>query len=915
MMYRTGFGVVGAVSILAAGVIALRCDGSPAGSDEQETVVRSALTNHKVVLPIPVGFNPSEFTLAATNYIVLNDRARVQNNQGQPSDIAALGGVNQTTTIGHTAVARNIYSNPQVFLRGSNVNFVRTAGTITQQAGTTFGTPAENRTGTSVRQDPIWTADITQPDFTLTDHVQSGQTLTMEFGNQQRGHVYVHNGGRLLFAGSGAFQFTSLFLEPGAIVEIRPFMAVQIWVSLTLILRTPVVAPATSALTIGYFGTDTLQMESAFDGELVMAPNAMVEIKTSVRTSVFASSVVVHQDRVVTQRPLSDVTKALVTPTDTTGPGSAMGPSGPEISGAVVPPGFGTCTNPPIGLVSFQGDQVLRAPSFINGVQQTLPNPPPTPGMTCIGVAMTDVPIPPFPVVPGWPTPGVGFPSYGPLFTDSLLARLPNGRLMQVGLNGRMCVDPPQGPHCPATNPVGTACNSVTTTSPCYYGTNFVACQPSGSGRVWTGGAHNCPTLVPSNGSACTPGSLSVPCLYPLPPATTANDSFCTCGGSPSVWTCRPRQRPDGRTLGIRLSSNCGASWSDVAVIDPQAVSLTPDVAVTRGLDRQEIHVDTLANRVYLAVQTSPTFQNFNDPNSRAVVVSGDAAAPTAAQMVQSMIAAPRVRNEPLNEGSFQAMTTVREEQAALPSGGFATFTHFVRLQCRFNDDGQLKPMLEVDTPFGRLTRDLAGSNSNLFCGISPNPVGSKPIVNVIPGLSVVGIPGVVPRIRVAYTGPIAGGNQVINLFLVTLFSRNGYQNPEIINDVIIQNLAPGSNMLWPQLIGSDGMAGGNILFDTPMVLRFANIVGNAVTEAYRVIYPGVWPNSDRILASWNIGNTNECANPGNCFVGDYRYGAFFDKGITTFPGPLRYFTPWTGGGSAAPASIRAFSGSVIVTP
>ena len=110
-------------------------------------------------------------------------------------------------------------------------------------------------------------------------------------------------------------------------------------------------------------------------------------------------------------------------------------------------------------------------------------------------------------------------------------------------------------------------------------------------------------------------------------------------------------------------------------------------------------------------------------------------------------------------------------------------------------------------------------------------------------------------------------------------------------------------------------MAGGNILFDTPMVLRFANIVGNAVTEAYRVIYPGVWPNSDRILASWNIGNTNECANPGNCFVGDYRYGAFFDKGITTFPGPLRYFTPWTGGGSAAPASIRAFSGSVIVTP
>jgi hypothetical protein len=49
---------------------------------------------------------------------------------------------------------------------------------------------------------------------------------------------------------------------------------------------------------------------------------------------------------------------------------------------------------------------------------------------------------------------------------------------------------------------------------------------------------------------------------------------------------------------------------------------------------------------------------------------------------------------------------------------------------------------------------------------------------------------------------------------------------------------------------------------------------------------------------------------PKPCFIGDYRYGAFFEKQGTT----LRYFTPWSGE-AAGKAGIYAIGATVDVMP
>jgi hypothetical protein len=72
-----------------------------------------------------------------------------------------------------------------------------------------------------------------------------------------------------------------------------------------------------------------------------------------------------------------------------------------------------------------------------------------------------------------------------------------------------------------------------------------------------------------------------------------------------------------------------------------------------------------------------------------------------------------------------------------------------------------------------------------------------------------------------------------------------------------------------------------------------------------RVAYPALIEGRTSVSAMFPGG----CA-PRGCFLGHYRYGAFFEKEGST----LRYFTPWTGEVDSI-AGIHAIGATVDVVP
>ncbi len=146
---------------------------------------------------------------------------------------------------------------------------------------------------------------------------------------------------------------------------------------------------------------------------------------------------------------------------------------------------------------------------------------------------------------------------------------------------------------------------------------------------------------------------------------------------------------------------------------------------------------------------------------------------------------------------------------------------------------------------------------------------------------------------------------------------------PVIVREHVIDASSQGRHSIWPQLIAADGLAGSDRTMDSPVVLRWTEVAGDTIRENAQVIYSGlVGPVST--LAAWSMSATFpgvDCLTAPNpsCFNGDYKYGAFYTKEAS---GALRYFVPWSGGGTdpatspPTPIGYHATSGAFLdVTP
>jgi hypothetical protein len=824
-------------------------------SEEIGSHREAVVTTQVYSLPVPVGLNPESLTLGARS-ISLNDRSRLidGNHEG---DVAAVGSL-PDTNIGSHARVRNVWSRPSTLVRGSLVSgYIKTNGSLTVQPGGSFGDPEENREAVPIRQDPIWTVPISVSD-------SGAPVTTSAIGPGTYGIVSLAPGQQLTLTSPGVYNFVQLRLEPGSVLTLPQAGPTQINVHSGMILRSPL---SGAGLIVAYLGLSSVHVESPFSGDLFLAPNAVVEIKQHSTGTFFASRIEVHQDIVVTRRPLSQAARDLFMPSETGQAPGAVSPTGvqDEIASAILMPNMNSSCPADRAFVTYHGATLLHqdVSAFGSATAPTLPAlPVPVAPAACIGSPMpgwdhdpstTSIDAIAYPIVPG------GTPSYThAVGTDSVITRLSAGRVVQVGFQSRYCDDPapPQAANCPATIP-NTICDPSTDTGTCSY-------QP---------------------------------------------DISCTCSAAPppalSLWRCGSRHRAEAGGFGVRMSTDCGSTWT-AGVVDPFARGM-PGPA--RGTDRHEIHYDPFDRKLYLSFSAFRGSGVF-DGAVQTILKASTEGITDASQLTFQEVRPP----DPRDAGPV-VMATVVDERARLNT---SPVTHGTRVHlASFRCAGSV-PTIEFETTYGRSDSwNIAQGDPDpsALCTMVPKGTNGMPFDGIHYGPSIVGVSSAPPRFRVAYSGTSASGYEILNVYSVTLRSAQGYDvRPDIVRELVVDASATGGHVIFPQLIAPDHFGGSDLFVDTPVVLRYTTVTGDAVREDVRVLYSGL-SSLPRTLGSWSVSATfpgaTPCTTRRGCFAGDYRYGAFYKKSA----GVLTFFTPWAGGradGSALPA---AHAGIYLVAP
>lgn len=886
--------------VLMAGFASNACGNAGDDAERSETTAHTheALTQ-TFELPVPVGFNPQDIVIGATNVVNINDVANITSDVPNPlsptwGNIAAFGPTTGTTNLGVKTQVGVVWSRTSLLLRGGTLAFYKALGSVTPQAGTSFRQPQENSDGVNIRQDLAWTVAITAPDSGTPITVNAGQTSPLGAGNY--GHVIVNSQGTLVLTGSGDYGFRSLNIQSGATIQLTASTAPRIFVRDSLAIRAPVLKPG---LILGYLGTSTAFIEAGgrFQGDLFLARNASIEIKGNSVGHFFARNVTVFEGVQVRGPVLSQASQGYIRPSSAfRRPGLISSTGAAEIASALLPTGSG-CAEPR-AFVSYSGASMFHGPVSTIGspsaVVQDAVLPVAAPPAGCIGAPLTgwdhnryDKDVPPEPDPPLWTIQPGGRPfySHADVGLDSLATRLTGGRVVQAGFAQRLCEDPsaglPRGAGCPATQPaMESSCDYLANPGPCVYpppppatlGGNYCLCAPA-----CTPGGGPCTSGTECCSNSCTLGS----CVAPS-----------TAGGN---WKCGPLNRVEAGAVGVRMSTDCGTTWTAGAF---DALALGQPVT-TNTIDRPEMFWDSHDSKLYVS---GNTWNAFGFGNATAVYQSVYSASTSgitnASNLVWQAVRAP----EAWDSGP-KPMTTVVDEGARLNTNPvtFGRYVHFVSARCTGDINGDSRPDVAIDleTPFGRKQWALVEGDSDpsTICNKVNRGSSAQPFEGGMEGPSIVGVSSTPPRLLVAYTGVSNTTPEytIINVYSVTIRNANGYSVRPVVERVLrVDGSGQGQHSVWPQLIAPDGLGNSSMLFDMPVVLRWSRIQSPNVAEMAQVLYSGML-GAQHLIELWSIANTfpgTDCVAVG-CFVGDYKYGAFYQKA----GGTLSYFTPWTGGG------------------
>jgi hypothetical protein len=230
-------------------------------------------------VPVPTGTNLKDFALLGSDFVRLNDRAKLVTPSGGFAPLASTG--TTTTQIGNDAASGSITSIAAVLLKDrARVNgSVTTSQTVTLQTGATItGTRTEHATITlDSKKISVVFPGTTQGNVTIF----SGQTRTLSPGAYAA--LNVSSGGTLNLS-AGSYTFESVLVESTGRVLVNdnagPLMAFS-HTGLTFrgSIQTTRGASLQPDVLLGVAGTTTVVIESAFTASL-MAPAAPVSVAT-----------------------------------------------------------------------------------------------------------------------------------------------------------------------------------------------------------------------------------------------------------------------------------------------------------------------------------------------------------------------------------------------------------------------------------------------------------------------------------------------------------------------------------------------------------------------------------------------------------------------------------------------------------
>ena len=428
---------------------------------------------------------------------------------------------------------------------------------------------------------------------------------------------------------------------------------------------------------------------------------------------------------------------------------------------------------------------------------------------------------------------------YESLYLDSVIGRLPGGRVIQAGLVGRCCVGAPP----PFTPPAG------------------------------------CTLALTPNGG-CSAGRY----------LTT-------------------------RALAVRISSNCGASWTSTA-IDSDTIRDASGTTLGLGfLDRPELYVDPFSDRVFLSARLAQTIIPLCDGffnNTQVVLV-----APKGPSTQTSLT---------FSTHSTQSGAPGVTVMGSVPAGGGS---RFARLWCSGNQGTTAQLDVETDPGSGARMSTisvaaLAGQTAARFnCA-----VGATPVVNVIPSLSLAAA-AETDTLRALWSG-VNNGFQVLHVDRVTLvpvafpvvspgfpprFTTRTILFATALPELDVDLSTANTHAIWGQFVTPDqqGNAGAP---DRTALLRWTELANASGTERARPFYPGTGVGGPLTLGSWTLTpsafGAAACTAGSRCFDGDYHYGGFIER---TSAGAMRFLATWSAPETAPtpPQRVRIF-GAVVQT-
>jgi hypothetical protein len=243
----------------------------PAGTSRVEWTATNANGSTTFVQTVEV---TSEPTLFASGQLLLGDRVQVLAEGSAFGTAMSTGG--DQTRLGNDADVGDLFTLPSVVL----LDRFEVHGTLHHGADVQLGNNV-------VVASTVSDNDFDAPDLPVIPAFQGGAAIHLEPDTTATrapgsyGDVIVKSRARLVLS-PGVYTFTSLQVEPDAIVEVPADGSVQIFVRDSITYRGRVLASsgAPAPVLLGYAGSADVKLEAPFWG-VALAPNARLVLETA----------------------------------------------------------------------------------------------------------------------------------------------------------------------------------------------------------------------------------------------------------------------------------------------------------------------------------------------------------------------------------------------------------------------------------------------------------------------------------------------------------------------------------------------------------------------------------------------------------------------------------------------------------